>query len=108
LAPSRPDLAELAPEARVSLAGELIGAPLTLAPGGGRSAPLEGTIVDESLGTLLVRPAGQRRTLRLAKSGLAGTVRLAGHEIPLKGNLLRVRPEDRTKRLLAGGPRRFR
>jgi len=92
----------------VALAGELIGASLTPAPGAGRPTSLEATIVDESLGTLLVRPAGRRGTLRLPKSGLTGTLRLAGHEIPLKGNLLRVRPEDRTKRLLAGGPRRFR
>jgi RNase P/RNase MRP subunit p29 len=105
---SPPDLSALAPEERVALAGELIGASVAIPSGPGRKHPVTGTIVDETLGTVVVRRAGTRRTVRLAKSGLTGTVVVAERELPLRGDLLRVRPEDRTKRLLAGGPRRFR
>ncbi len=99
---------QLSPADRDALAGELIGASVAIPAAPGRPHPVEGTIVDETLGTLRVRVPGHRRPLRLAKAGLSGTLVLAGRELPLKGDLLRVRPEDRTKRLLAGGPRRFR
>ena len=99
---------ELAPAERLALAGELIGATVAVDAGPGRPRAITGTIVDETLGTFVVRPAGTRRHLRLAKAGLAGTLALDGRELPLRGDLLRVRPEDRTKRLLAGGPRRIR
>ena len=105
---SPPDLQALAPDERVALAGELIGAPVAVPAGPGRPRAVTGTIVDETLGTVVVRPAGARRSVRLAKQGLTGTVVLGDRELPLRGDLLRVRPEDRTKRLLAGGPRRFR
>jgi RNase P/RNase MRP subunit p29 len=95
------------PEAE-ALAGELIGAAVSVPAGPGRAAGLEGTIVDETLSTFVVRLAGRRRTVRLPKRGLTGTIDCAGVELPLRGDALRVRPEDRTKRLLAGGPRRFR
>lgn len=100
--------AQLAPAERLALAGELVGASVEIPAGPGRVAPVEGTIVDESLGTLVVRLRGGRRRVRLAKPGLRGTLVLGEHELPLRGDLLRVRPEDRTKRLLAGGPRRIR
>jgi RNase P/RNase MRP subunit p29 len=96
------------PPDREALAGELIGAALSVRASPGLPRPVEGTIVDETLGTFVVRPAGRRRTVRLAKAGLEGTIVVDGREIPLRGESLRVRPEDRTKRLLAGGPRRFR
>lgn len=91
-----------------ALAGELIGASVVVpaAPGVGR--PVAGTIVDESLSTFTVREPGRRRAVRLPKPGLVGTIVLPAGELPLRGDALRVRPEDRTKRLLAGGPRRFR
>jgi RNase P/RNase MRP subunit p29 len=98
--------APLAPADRLALAGELIGASVRGAVGPGLARAVTGTIVDESLGTLLVRPAGGGRVVRLPKAGLTGTLGLAERELPLRGDLLRVRPEDRTKRLLAGGPRR--
>ncbi len=104
----RPDPRELPTPEREALAGELIGASVSVPAGPGRPAPLAGTIVDESLGTFVVRPVGAHRTVRLAKSGLTGTIVLGEHELPLRGDLLRVRPEDRTKRLLAGAPRRPR
>ncbi len=91
-----------------TLAGELIGASIAVPAGAGLGAPVEGTIVDESLSTFTVRLAARRRLVRIAKTGRAGTLIVGGAEIPLKGDALRVRPEDRTKRLLAGGPRRFR
>jgi RNase P/RNase MRP subunit p29 len=93
---------------REALAGEIVGAPVRLRPSRGIPRPVEGTIVDESLSTILVRVAGRTRPLRVPKTGLEGTVLLGGHELPLRGEFLRVRPEDRTKRLLTGGPRRFR
>lgn len=96
------------PDLRVSeaLAGELLGAPITVhhAPGLAQGR-LEGVLVDESLGTFVIRPLGDGPELRLAKAGLEATVRLAAGEIPLKGDDLRVRPEDRTKRLAPRGRR---
>ena len=91
-----------------ALAGELIGATIVVPASPGLGRPVAGTIVDESLSTFTVRVPGRRRTLTLAKPGLVGTIGLSGGELPLSGDALRVRPEDRTKRLLAGGPRRFR
>jgi RNase P/RNase MRP subunit p29 len=93
---------------REALAGELIGAPIEIdrSPNLGRA--VRGTIVDETLSTFSVRVPGRRRALRVPKTGLEGTVLLPAGELPLKGDSLRVRPEDRTKRLLSGGPRRFR
>ena len=89
-----------------ALAGELLGAPITITEAPGvRSLPLEGTIVDESLGTFLIRTAPGGRVLRIQKTGLVGVVRLALGEIPLKGEPLRHRPEDRTKRLAPRGRR---
>jgi len=76
--------------------------------GPGRAAPMEGTVVDESLSTFTVRLPGRRRWRTVPKAGLAGTIVLPSGELPLRGESLRVRPEDRTKRLLAGGPRRLR
>jgi RNase P/RNase MRP subunit p29 len=82
------------------LAGELIGAPVRIevAPGW-TPLPWEGTIVDESLSTFLLRRTPGGRCVRVAKSGLSGRILLDGAEIPLSGEPLRVRPEDRTKRL---------
>lgn len=93
---------------REALAGELIGAAVSVPAGPGRARAVSGTVVDESLSTFVVRVPGRARPLRLAKSGLEGTIVLGGVELPLRGETLRVRPEDRTKRLLAGGPRRNR
>jgi len=91
-----------------ALAGELIGASIVVPASPGIAHPVAGTIVDESLSTLVVRVPGRRRSLRLPKTGLTGTIVLPAGELPLRGDALRVRPEDRTKRLLTGGPRRFR
>jgi RNase P/RNase MRP subunit p29 len=90
------------------LAGELLGAPVrvNVAPGV-ESLPFEGTIVDETLSTFLVRRSPTGRTLRIAKHGLEGTILLDGAEIPLSGEPLRVRPEDRTKRLAWRGSGRL-
>jgi RNase P/RNase MRP subunit p29 len=93
---------------REALAGEILGAPVVLRPTPGIPRTLAGTVVDESLSTLLVRVPGRSRPLRVPKAGLEGTIVLGGEELPLRGESLRVRPEDRTKRLLSGGPRRFR
>jgi RNase P/RNase MRP subunit p29 len=93
---------------REALAGEILGAPVSLAASGGLRHHIEGTIVDESLSTLLVRVPGRTRPVRVPKAGLVGTIVLPSGELSLKGDVLRVRPEDRTKRLLAAGPRRFR
>ena len=93
---------------REALAGEILGAPVAIPASRGLAHPVEGTIVDESLSTLSVRVPGRTRPVRVPKAGLTGTIVLPSGELSLKGDALRVRPEDRTKRLLAVGPRRFR
>lgn len=96
-------------EVAEALAGELLGAPLRVEQHPGlQRLPLEGTIVDESLETFLVRTAGRARPLRIAKRGLEATILLGGRQLPLRGDALRVRPEDRTKRLLGRGRRSYR
>jgi RNase P/RNase MRP subunit p29 len=99
---------ELSRVEREALAGELIGASVAIPASRAFRAPLEGTIVDESLSTLTIRVPGRTRPVRVPKAGLEGTIVLDARELPLRGEVLRVRPEDRTKRLLSGGPRRFR
>lgn len=92
---------------REALAGEILGASVEIPAGPGRPSSVTGTIVDESLSTLTVRLPGRQRPRVVPKAGLDGTIALASGELPLRGEFLRVRPEDRTKRLLAG-PRRVR
>ncbi len=92
---------------RESLAGELVGASIVVTASPGLRAPIAGTIVDESLSTFSVRLPGRARARVLPKAGLEGRIALPSGELPLRGDALRVRPEDRTKRLLAG-PRRLR
>ena len=86
-----------------ALAGEILGAPIDV-DGPGLATRVRGTLVDETLRTFLVRlPSG--RTVRVPKTGARGTIVLGGVEIPLNGDPLRVRPEDRTKRLSLRHPR---
>ena len=105
---SRPESSnpDAPPEA---LAAEFLGAAIRIDqhPGLGR-LPLSGTIVDETLGTFLVRTAPTGAIRRIPKAGAVGTVLLGERELPLRGDALRVRPEDRPKRLLARGRRSFR
>jgi RNase P/RNase MRP subunit p29 len=91
-----------------ALEGEILGAPIVIhrAPSI-RQLPLRGTLVDETLETFLVRSEGTDRTLRIAKTGLEATIVLGARELPLKGDALRLRPEDRTKRLGWRGRRRL-
>jgi RNase P/RNase MRP subunit p29 len=100
--------AELTRVEREALAGEILGASIAVPSCAALGRPLEGTIVDETLSTFVVRVPGRARPLRVPKAGLEGTIVLGAGELPLRGDALRVRPEDRTKRLLTGGPRRFR
>jgi len=99
---------ELSRTEREALAGEILGASVAIPASRGLRNPVDGTIVDESLSTFLVRVPGRARPVRVPKAGLEGTIVLGAGELPLRGDTLRVRPEDRTKRLLTGGPRRFR
>ena len=100
-APARPSLDDT-----LALAGELLGASVVVdvAPGLQR-LPLTGTLVDESLHLLYVRRAGDERIVKVPKAGLSGTIFLGQRELPLRGDHLRVRPEDRTKRILDRGRR---
>jgi RNase P/RNase MRP subunit p29 len=91
-----------------ALAGEILGAPVSFPASPALRHAVSGTLIDESLSTFTVRVPGRSRPVRVPKAGLEGTIVLPGGELPLKGDVLRVRPEDRTKRLLARGPRRFR
>ena len=104
----RGNLAALSPSDRMAYAGEIIGAPVRIAASPALRAPVEGVVVDETLSLLRVRVPGRARPVAVPKSGLTGTILLGGRELPLRAEALRVRPEDRTKRLLAGGPRGFR
>jgi RNase P/RNase MRP subunit p29 len=92
-----------------ALLGEIIGLPvrITQAPGLG-SLPWDGVVADETLHTLLIRRAGQSRLRRVPKNGLRAILVKDGDEVPLIGEVLRVRPEDRTKLLALGGRRRVR
>lgn len=92
---------------REALAGEILGASVSFPASRALRAPVLGTLVDESLSTFTVRLSGGARTVRVPKAGLEGTIALRSGELPLRGDTLRVRPEDRTKRLLAGGSRRL-
>jgi RNase P/RNase MRP subunit p29 len=92
---------------REALAGEILGASVAFPASPALRAPVTGILVDESLSTFTVRLAGSTRSVRLPKAGLEGTIALPSGELPLRGDALRVRPEDRTKRLLAGSSRRF-
>jgi RNase P/RNase MRP subunit p29 len=92
---------------RELLAGEILGASVAFPASPALRAPVHGTLVDESLSTFTVRLAGSARTVRVPKASLEGTIALASGELPLRGDALRVRPEDRTKRLLLGGSRRL-
>ena len=92
-----------------ALLGEIIGLPVhvTEAPGI-HALPWDGVIADETLRTLLIRRTGATRLRRVSKTGLRATLVKDGHEVSLIGEVLRVRPEDRTKLLALGGRRRFR
>lgn len=89
----------------LALAGELLGAAVIVeeAPGV-RPLPLHGTLVDESLHLLMIRRA-DGRTVRVPKAGARGRLFLGERALPLNGELLRTRPEDRIKRLLSRGRR---
>jgi RNase P/RNase MRP subunit p29 len=91
-----------------ALAGEILGAPVSFPASPALRRPVVGTLIDESLSTFTVRVEGRARPVRVPKAGLEGTIILPVGELPLRGDALRVRPEDRTKRLLARGPRRLR
>jgi RNase P/RNase MRP subunit p29 len=106
--PKRDRIPELPPAARLAFAGEILGAPVRLPASRHLRRAVDGVVVDETLQMLHVRVAGRPTALRVPKAGLEGTIVLGARELPLKGDTLRVRPEDRTKRLLARGPRRFR
>jgi RNase P/RNase MRP subunit p29 len=92
---------------RELFAGEILGASVAIPASASLRTPVAGTLVDESLSTFTVRLTGSSRTVRVPKAGLEGTIALPSGELPLRGDALRVRPEDRTKRLLAGGSRRL-
>ena len=92
-----------------ALAGEILGAPVVVDVAPGLThLPLRGTLVDETLHLLYVRRAGDERIIKVPKAGLSGAIFLGDRELPLRGDLLRVRPEDRTKRLLDRGRRSHR
>ncbi|MGP8073269.1 MAG: ribonuclease P protein subunit [Thermoplasmata archaeon] len=99
---------DLAPSDRLAYAGEILGAPVRIRPSPAVQRGVDGVIVDETLSLLYVRETLTSRVVRIPKSSLSGSILLGGRELPLSGETLRVRPEDRTKRVLASGPRRFR
>jgi RNase P/RNase MRP subunit p29 len=86
--------------------GEILGAAVQIreAPGIAR-LPVDGTLVDETMNLFILRTTDDR-IVRIPKTGAVGTISLDGLELPLSGDALRVRPEDRTKRLAWRGRRR--
>ena len=94
---------------REALAGEHIGAAIQVEVAPGITPlPLRGTIVDETMHTYLVQMPGHDRPRRIPKAGLSATLLIGERSIRLSGDALRVRPEDRTKRvLLSGRSRRY-
>ena len=101
--------ARLDPEVARVLAGEILGAGIVIdhAPGV-VPLPLEGTIVDETQEMFEIETRPRGRTIWVAKAGLGGTIFREDRELPLNGDALRFRPQDRTKRLLQAGPKRIR
>ena len=97
------------PASASALLGEIIGLPvrITEAPGI-QPLPMDGVIADETLHTLLIRRPGARRLRCIPKAGLHGVLVKDGDDVRLLGELLRARPEDRTKFLALGGRRRAR
>jgi RNase P/RNase MRP subunit p29 len=86
--------------------GEFVGMRLTVTEAPGvRPLPFCGLVMDETLNLFYVRPDGATRARALPKAGLVGTLSTGGREIPLRGDDLRVRPEDRIKRLAPRGRR---
>jgi RNase P/RNase MRP subunit p29 len=98
---ARPDPARL----DGAFAGEILGARVVLAHPGLAGGPVEGTLIDETMNTFLVRTEPTGRAVRIPKSGASGTIVLLGRPLPLIGEALRLRPEDRTKRLASRGRR---
>jgi RNase P/RNase MRP subunit p29 len=92
-----------------ALLGEIIGLPVHISEAPGiQPLPMDGVVADETLHTLLIRRAGATRLRRVPKAGLRAVLVKDGDEVPLIGEALRARPEDRTKLLALGGRRRFR
>lgn len=92
-----------------ALMREILGATLVVTRSPGLSElPVEGTVIDESLGLLTLRVPGRRRPLRIPKAGMQGTILLGEAQLPIRGDFLRMRPEDRTKRLAPRGRRGVR
>ncbi|HEV2519583.1 MAG TPA: ribonuclease P protein subunit [Thermoplasmata archaeon] len=88
-----------------AFAGEILGAAIRVVHPGLAKGPVEGTLLDETMNTFVIRsPEGRVR--RVGKSGATGTIVLGGRSLPLNGESLRLRPEDRTKRVAARGRRR--
>ena len=92
-------------EARPSeLMGEFIGQPMTvLSAPGVQPLPFRGRVVDESKEMFYLLPERASRARAVPKRGLRAEVMLGTDEIPLSGEALRVRPEDRVKRLAPRG-----
>jgi RNase P/RNase MRP subunit p29 len=92
-----------------ALLGEIIGLPVHISEAPGiQFLPWDGVVADETLHTLLIRRTSGGRLRRVAKNGLRATLVKDGDEVALIGEVLRVRPEDRTKLLALGGRRRSR
>jgi RNase P/RNase MRP subunit p29 len=102
-----PPAGEVPPDEVEAWMGEILGASVTITKAPGlRPLPLDGVLVDESLHLFVVRPAGRARLLRVPKAGVEGTILLGGRQLPLSGDALRMRPEDRTKRISPRARRR--
>jgi RNase P/RNase MRP subunit p29 len=88
-----------------AFAGEILGSEVEILHRGLAGGRISGRLVDETMQTFVVRSASGRLT-RVPKAGALGTVHVGGRPLPLIGEALRLRPEDRTKRFASRGRRR--
>ena len=85
--------------ARTVARGELIGLAVRVAAASDAGlVGLEGTVVDETLRTLVVR-RGDGRESRLSKTGTTFEFSTAQGKVRVEGAAIEFRPEDRTKKV---------
>ena len=83
----------------VFLLGELVGEKIRVVSSGCRSLQgIEGTIVDETLGTFVIATAARGRK-RISKKGSVFEFGAGARVQRVPGELLYCRPEERTKKL---------
>jgi RNase P/RNase MRP subunit p29 len=93
---------------RTFLLGELVGEKIKVVSSGCRSLQgIEGTIVDETLGTFVIATSARGRK-RISKKGSVFEFAAGGRVQRVPGEFLYCRPEERTKKLFQALQKRGR